>query len=153
MEAKIEFQSTLPQGERRVEVIQVGRNKNFNPRSRKGSDSALVTFSPLASDFNPRSRKGSDFKICGVSGRQSNFNPRSRKGSDGLRVICDFLLAISIHAPARGATDGILLRNNIHVEFQSTLPQGERRRNVAAGSLTGGISIHAPARGATFPEC
>ena len=78
-----------------------------------------------------------------------NFNPRSREGSDGLRVICDFLLAISIHAPARGATDGILLRNNIHVEFQSTLPQGERPLQDMAYDPEVDISIHAPARGAT----
>ena len=60
-------------------------------------------------------------------------------------------LGISIHAPTRGAT--------VHLEtdrgqiiFQSTLPQGERRRDgiIRRGH---GISIHAPTRGATPGFC
>ncbi len=58
----------------------------------------------------------------------SNFNPRSRKGSD-------------VHSSTPLSND---------TEFQSTLPQGERRHPQfgQAGALS--ISIHAPARGATF---
>ena len=56
-------------------------------------------------DFNPRSREGSDldrrfwlFSLC-------HFNPRSREGSDLDEGIGHGPLdAISIHAPARGAT-------------------------------------------------
>ena len=54
------------------------------------------------------------------------FNPRPRAGGDGVVDRVDYLDNVSIHAPARGATDcGVLL-------FQY-LP----------------VSIHAPARGAT----
>ena len=57
-----------------------------------------------------------------------DFNPRSRKGSDATNTVINTgTTAISIHAPARGAT--------------------------GTGSTTlslGLISIHAPARGATF---
>ena len=55
-----------------------------------------------------------------------HFNPRSRKGSDELGKTKFGTTPISIHAPARGATD----------------EAGDTQRYVA-------ISIHAPARGAT----
>ena len=54
-----------------------------------------------------------------------NFNPRSREGSDGLLTAKMQRSAISIHAPARGATIEIPASSNF-VLFQSTLPRGER---------------------------
>ena len=56
-------------------------------------------------DFNPRSREGSDCKSSKLMFSFSNFNPRSREGSDiiGLDYV-PFPIGISIHAPARGAT-------------------------------------------------
>ena len=78
---------------------------------------------------------------------------------------------ISIHAPARGATPGSRLsgfcsphfnprsrkgsdntyNNHWHIQwqFQSTLPQGERRGEITGDYRGWSISIHAPARGAT----
>ena len=78
---------------------------------------------------------------------------------------------ISIHAPARGATefpDFVLERlkdfnprsrkgsdpdtekiRTLLAEFQSTLPQGERLKNESGIWWAATISIHAPARGAT----
>ena len=77
------------------------------------------------------------------------FNPRSREGSDtchkpGVRKTC-----ISIHAPARGATDfsdffKFFLRISIHA------PARGATVDPFFGSLDHVISIHAPARGATF---
>ena len=64
--------------------------------------------SPEPSDFNPRSHKGSDVTHDVKERGRIYFNPRSHKGSDpGSKF--PFL--------SRGA-------------FQSTLPQGERRRSV-----------------------
>ena len=56
---------------------------------------------------------------------------------------------ISIHAPTRGATR-VLAPVNRSIEFQSTLPRGERPNGVTIehGGLY--ISIHAPTRGATL---
>ena len=60
----------------------------------------------------------------------SHFNPRSREWSDNmLSVVVYDIPAISIHAPASGATDN-------------------RIRELALSI----ISIHAPASGATGPE-
>ena len=64
-----------------------------------------------------------------IRGSDGHFNPRSREGSDQFDAWSNFLtLFISIHAPARGATQNLDL-------FLRKLS----------------ISIHAPARGATRP--
>ena len=79
-----------------------------------------------------------------------HFNPRSREGSDPTAVFLLHFPSISIHAPARGATDDLLAflgqdqdfnprsREGSDlfldqtpfyvVTFQSTLPRGERRK-------------------------
>ena len=76
--------------------------------------------------FNPRSREGSDIAVIIVLTSFFDFNPRSREGSDEIPGNSGDYSQISIHAPARGATD--LRYNDSGVRF---------------------ISIHAPARGAT----
>ena len=59
------------------------------------------------------------------------FNPRSRAGSDRIHVIQAALMpaVVSIHAPARGATPGLMLPSEACFKFQSTLPRGERPAN------------------------
>ena len=99
-----EFQSTLPRGERPL----------------------CGSLAPVFQDFNPRSREGSDPINCAELGQFLYFNPRSREGSDGLHGAELSWLGISIHAPARGATQS--------KHCKPCYPC---------------ISIHAPARGAT----
>ena len=98
--------------------------------------------------FNPRSREGSDHLISRYSIRRSHFNPRSREGSD--TVSKDFYpdLFISIHAPAKGATDNFItqfpvLGISIHAPAKGATDVPE---DVPADVP---ISIHAPAKGAT----
>ena len=103
-----------------------------------------------------------------------NFNPRSREGSDRSFSRYCFYLEISIHAPARGATQppsiascvktyfnprsregsdkGITLELINCLEFQSTLPRGERHSPCRHKMDNLPISIHAPARGATLTD-
>ena len=121
------FQSTLPRGERR----HIGVN---------------VLFHDLFQSTLPRGERPRE-----IHPHQSehNFNPRSREGSDIDRNVCRCVYRISIHAPARGATDlgrstsaGVMDFNPRSREgsdesptnaelgakaFQSTLPRGERR--------------------------
>ena len=99
------FQSTLPRGERLVKPCCLKYPFNFNPRSREGSDA--------------EKRRGN----CMA---KVNFNPRSREGSDGMTAGYGMQAAISIHAPAMGAT-----------------------KDTAETCSRQSISIHAPARGAT----
>ena len=83
---------------------QSAESRNFYPRSRKGATSPHLPQHYIYPHFYPRSRKGSDFL-------------RSRQVHN-----CN---DISIHAPARGATqaNGAAVAAKI---FLSTLPQGER---------------------------
>ena len=80
--------------------------------------------------FNLRSREGSDNFILQMSGGILYFNPRSREGSDVVTGQMQPFTPISIHAPAKGATEG--------------------KYNNMAWQM---ISIHAPAKGATIPCC
>ena len=167
----MQFQSTLPRGERpralrsgirtmSISIHAPARGAtgelagtrcwgcDFNPRSREGSDRALCRLLTGSPNFNPRSREGSDQSCSEKSQIWKNFNPRSREGSDRpfprptpvlpisihapargatqAAQILDLSIIISIHAPARGAT-GEYANTLADVKFQSTLPRGERR--------------------------
>ena len=100
------FQSTLPRGERQPPGSDDdGLERNFNPRSREGSDQIFHTLCGFCGNFNPRSREGSDC-MCRIRRFYLvHFNPRSREGSDlSLPEETTTTHIISIHAPARGAT-------------------------------------------------
>ena len=124
--------------------------KNFNPRSREGSDDFADSlcfedlrisihapargatpsgclFQKIKGDFNPRSREGSDVSYLIQSGILMDFNPRSREGSDDNNR--------SVYRSC--------------IRFQSTLPRGERLNVSFVMGVPLQISIHAPARGAT----
>ncbi len=53
------------------------------------------------------------------------FNPRARAGRDGQRIKRPMMIVVSIHAPARGATDPLLTVSRA-IPFQSTRPRGAR---------------------------
>ena len=99
--------------------------KNFNPRSREGSDGLYNTLDGSLSISIHAPAKGATFLISNISNSPifqstlprrerldtpacapyfSNFNPRSREGSDSRQVSHLLVLQISIHAPAKGAT-------------------------------------------------
>ena len=101
--------------------------RNFNPRSREGSDHPQSCQLLSLLHFNPRSREGSDTAPARSLGASEYFNPRSREGSDKTDPETD--------------ADGFI--------FQSTLPRGERQDDLATVARIDKISIHAPARGAT----
>ena len=100
--------------------------KDFNPRSREGSDRKEPARSCCPHHFNPRSREGSDAWSQMAAPSYRDFNPRSREGSDTPTQQTDFQVTkISIHAPAKGAT--VLLEpSTARRLFQSTLPRRER---------------------------
>ena len=122
-----EFQSTLPRRERRFSRLQIISARCFNPRSREGSDVNDLALPLLVLSFNPRSREGSDQRECQRFPSRNCFNPRSREGSDGTGRDVGSMDCVSIHAPAKGATN----------DGQSALTSFL-------------VSIHAPAKGATW---
>ena len=145
------FQSTLPRRERPVTNAYLSFDYDISIHApAKGATFAYSIHSIGRKDFNPRSREGSDRRRSRLScwtitfqstlprrerplppgrgGWLINFNPRSREGSDVSQMAQDVSqIQISIHAPAKGATGYAQDR------------QGARQ-----------ISIHAPAKGATF---
>ena len=70
------------------------------------------------------------------------------RGATEERLQIDELVTVSIHAPARGATTLSFSSGSLG-RFQFTLPRGERRGNSRHHRACEGVSIHAPARGAT----
>ena len=102
------FQSTRPRGARPLTCrSQASCERRFNPRAREGRDPAQFY------DRQPH----------------LGFNPRAREGRDTSDEHACTSRAVSIHAPARGATPAPSL---------SLYPPS--------------VSIHAPARGATRPR-
>ena len=120
------FQSTLPRGERHINLEMPEYTFEFQ--------STL-----------PRGERHSG-QWSGASAEY--FNPRSHEGSDSAGAVRGRAYTISIHAPTRGATQTMLM-DMLRSGFQSTLPRGERPEPADLAQPTTGISIHAPTRGAT----
>ena len=100
------FQSTHPHGVRPFSVINfLYFYLGFNPRTRTGCDSDYISHMTMRPSFNPRTRTG-----CDTSGKTSRMS-----------------MQVSIHAPARGATDALASVEDA-LRFQSTHPHGVRRR-------------------------
>ena len=78
------------------------------------------------------------------------FNPRPRAGGDKVDALASIAaIAVSIHAPARGATIAWAEQAAWCNGFQSTPPRGGRHCQTPRLSAASSVSIHAPARGAT----
>ena len=103
-------------------------------------------------------------------GYPASFNPRARTGRDVRGHGLDARSTVSIHAPARGATELVhdartmlkfqstrphgarpeaLPVRAMERTFQSTRPHGARRLPPVPTGRPSAVSIHAPARGAT----
>ena len=123
----MQFQSTLPQGERRASGTGGAVSADFNPRSHKGSDSICPALPLMIRKFQSTLPQGER--------QEQTRSPRFPNGRfqstlpQGERLLgCrieDLIEKISIHAPTRGAT-GQYLWSQPALKFQSTLPQGER---------------------------
>ena len=121
----IRFQSTLPRGERlfptffdtSVRIISIHAPARGATYKMACSVSLNVFQSTL-----PRGERPDYATTITVD---QDFNPRSREGSDRYFTNKDGQTEISIHAPARGATQFPSAGIFPHI-FQSTLPRGER---------------------------
>ena len=88
--------------------------------------------------------------LCSVTAIIRNFNPRSREGSDnkaGIMYICHLQFQSTLPRGERPNRRTQLF--NWLDAFQSTLPRGERHFVLLFDFICYAISIHAPARGAT----
>ena len=116
------FQSTLPRRERHGTAGSSPHPKGISIHApAKGATVANMEAYALSRDFNPRSREGSDLPGLMTLHHLLNFNPRSREGSDYGRLCLDWYKNISIHAPAKGAT-GALICNGWNYEISIHAP-------------------------------
>ena len=139
----------------------------------KGATRICLTSAPHPIYFNPRSREGSDAFLRRPASCPPTFQSTLPRRERRLYAVRHYQrCAISIHAPAKGATPGDKVRVtnqgnfnprsregsdgavwHIYVlafTFQSTLPRRERRCYDKGTSSAILISIHAPAKGATI---
>ena len=122
------FQSTLPQRERPVP---------FNK------------FKIVSTNFNPRSRKGSDSKVTGTVKPSRISIHAPAKGATRIHKPKVSRYAFQSTLPQRERLVGFCFAHNPCL-FQSTLPQRERQSSDPSLSSQSLISIHAPAKGATL---
>ena len=113
----------------------------FDPRPRAGGDLRVAAASLAATRFDPRPRAGGDRASRSIVPALNGFDPRPRAGGDvrlehrGMRPI-----DVSIHAPARGATQASTSSRLAVQLFRSTPPRGGRRACIgAADALPSGF--------------
>ena len=126
---KMIFQSTLPRGERHLGVRMVPGNRRISIHAPTGGsdDSEILLYDQIV-NFNPRSHEGSDERKIRYRYRMDDFNPRSHEGSDAVYLTSGFYC----------------------IQFQPTLPRGERPELGGWIVNSTQISTHAPTRGATI---
>ncbi|SDZ33303.1 hypothetical protein SAMN05421547_11865 [Delftia lacustris] len=91
---------------------------------------------------------GARLRPPGLRSSGPGFNPRARTGRDKAPYSLARTIAVSIHAPARGATGGIGGSRNARGGFNPRARTGRDRFELVV-LLAQIVSIHAPARGAT----
>ncbi len=144
------FQSTHPHGVRRTRMSQLMRLRNFNPRTRTGCDQEELRYFCIVSLFQSTHPHGVRPVMCSMTAVRYDFNPRTRTGCDAVEIIrISGCSRISIHAPARGATQSYEQIQKQLQHFNPRTRTGCDARVVAPRTRVSVISIHAPARGAT----
>ncbi len=99
----------------------------FNPRPRAGGDPAAGTYTAMFTSFQSTPPRGGRLDEWVRKKVLRCFNPRPRAGGDQQHHMQNlWQLDVSIHAPARGATD-FRQECTPSKKFQSTPPRGGRR--------------------------
>ncbi len=91
---------------------------------------------------------GRDSALATVTLSEDCFNPRARVGRDSGQLQQDPTPTVSIHAPAWGATSGIIGHRQPTYRFNPRARVG-RDSPINLGKRYSVVSIHAPAWGAT----
>ena len=138
------FQFTRPQGARRAHSTPPHWSPSFNSRARKGRDStgAEAVAAWVFQFTRPQGARLSRLFLLEVS-----IHAPAR-GATGSTFLIKDLTAVSIHAPARGATiTNLIAKANNCVSIHA--PARGATQGVRPRARLPDVSIHAPARGAT----
>ncbi len=126
---QIKFQSTRPQGARLRLARQPAGRTGFNPRARKGRDPGGGRDHAPRSGFNPRARKGRDPFVAEDTFLQYLFQSTRPQGARPTQSHRDAnAKAVSIHAPARGATTWFQAIHRPSRRFNPRARKGRDRR-------------------------
>ena len=122
------FQSTHPRGVRRASATFLAATARVSIHAPAWGATWYTsqTSSPLLS-FNPRTRVGCDINADIDRWNYDQFQSTHPRGvRHRQRPAASVPAAVSIHAPAWGATHAILLFQQTKIQFQSTHPRGVR---------------------------
>ena len=123
------FQSTLPRGERRYDMVHITESQKISIHApARGATHRLFDSDKYIFLFQSTLPRGERQKSLSQSLELTIFQSTLPRGERPL----------SVHRPHHLSA------------FQSTLPRGERQGHVHTGKMVLHISIHAPARGATY---
>ena len=124
------FQSTPPREGRPSSTLAASRQHCFNPRPH---------------------REGRRWPRATPHCRPNGFNPRPTRGATKIRLRAALRLVVSIHAPARGATEREVLFLTSG-KFQSTPPRGGATELLAKGVRVDLVFQSTPPRGGRLTE-
>ena len=147
----MQFQSTLPRGERRCNSGAFAVSIIFQstlPRGERPTPKDEIDKNTYISIHAPA--RGATILYYIFAAFSRHFNPRSREGSDTKHRSIHIVSMISIHAPARGATLSILVTSLLIFYISIHAPARGATTSLSVMPANSKISIHAPARGATF---
>ena len=159
------FQSTLPRGERHICSIMFSSSGSFQSTLPRGERQFVLSILLNCCEFQSMLPRGERRKTGNTSGRFVGFQSTLPRGErlclarNLFNPFCRFQstlprgerlsklstsssdVVISIHAPARGATNAYYWVLITKLAFQSTLPRGERQSGrTRAGSNTGNFN-------------
>ena len=144
-----EFQSTLPRGERQRCFVNWIRKDRFQSTLPRGERLYQTGYHIQAvHHFNPRSREGSDKRHPDLWNKLLISIHAPARGATQLVHTSSASYYISIHAPARGATSHITFVLSVYENFNPRSREGSDTSHRCDTQIDT-ISIHAPARGAT----
>ena len=125
--ANNKFQFTRPQGAR-LGILSIPLfSACFNSRAHEGRDQTSLFASPRQLCFNSRAHEGRDLRYFLVVRNTHSFQFTRPQGARQTHTARGSpVLGVSIHAPARGATQCKKGKSNQRWEFQFTRPQGAR---------------------------
>ena len=169
---KFVFQSTLPRGERRTNVNGRTNSAKFQSTLPRGERHGQAGHTRQDTQFQSTLPRGERLLICFISRVFSMVSIHAPAWGATTAVWHELTgQKVSIHAPAWGATsnarisissfcfnprsrvgsDALASRHSCRLQFQSTLPRGERLIGTSSLFADSQVSIHAPAWGATIP--
>ncbi len=143
------FQSTPPRGGRPSCGRWATHPARFQSTPPRGGRPDGMSGSPVLVTFQSTPPRGGRPAVRSSLPTTSRFNPRPRAGGDQARQVPRADRAVSIHAPARGATPTPV--TPVTACRFNPRPRAGGDRHAEPARPTPGVSIHAPARGATGP--